>query len=139
MIVFALLYSSCFLSILCLIFLISIRLSGSIWCFCFFLNDTATTEIYTYRHTRSRHDALPISPAGCQRVDGDYRTDGISRLAQWRRAGSGRRNARHPDPLHASGIGVGLVFQEHHMWRGSLPPLGCVAASFVSADRKRVV
>src|SRR3546814_16711996 len=34
------------------------------WCFriYFFLNDTATTEIYTYRHTLSLHDALPISP-----------------------------------------------------------------------------
>src|SRR3546814_16164719 len=26
----------------------------------FFSNDTATTEIYTDRHTLSRHDALPI-------------------------------------------------------------------------------
>src|SRR3546814_20123167 len=32
-----------------------------IYCFClFFFNDTATTEIYTYRHTLSLHDALPI-------------------------------------------------------------------------------
>src|SRR3546814_10411678 len=30
----------------------------------FFLNDTATTEIYTYRHTLSLHDALPISITG---------------------------------------------------------------------------
>src|SRR5213075_3599463 len=30
--------------------------------FVFFLNDTATTEIYTTRHTLSLHDALPISP-----------------------------------------------------------------------------
>src|SRR3546814_11276506 len=31
--------------------------------FLFFLfNDTATTEIYTYLHTLSLHDALPISP-----------------------------------------------------------------------------
>src|SRR3546814_90691 len=30
--------------------------------FCFFFNDTATTDIYTYRHTLSLHDALPISP-----------------------------------------------------------------------------
>src|SRR3546814_13007393 len=29
----------------------------------FFFNDTATTEIYTYCHTLSLHDALPISPA----------------------------------------------------------------------------
>src|SRR3546814_20444905 len=28
---------------------------------CFFFNDTATTEIYTYGHTLSLHDALPIS------------------------------------------------------------------------------
>src|SRR3546814_3220972 len=27
---------------------------------CFFFNDTATTEIYTYLHTLSLHDALPI-------------------------------------------------------------------------------
>src|SRR3546814_11702394 len=27
----------------------------------FFFNDTATTEIYTYLHTLSPHDALPIS------------------------------------------------------------------------------
>src|SRR3546814_17525724 len=29
--------------------------------FFFFFNDTATTEIYTYLHTLSLHDALPIS------------------------------------------------------------------------------
>src|SRR3546814_17334094 len=29
--------------------------------YCFFFNDTATTEIYTYVHTLSLHDALPIS------------------------------------------------------------------------------
>src|SRR3546814_18152954 len=28
--------------------------------FSFFFNDTATTEIYTYGHTLSLHDALPI-------------------------------------------------------------------------------
>src|SRR3546814_5290840 len=28
--------------------------------FCFFFNDTATTEIYTYGHTLALHDALPI-------------------------------------------------------------------------------
>src|SRR3546814_8102537 len=27
---------------------------------CFFFTDTATTEIYTYLHTLSLHDALPI-------------------------------------------------------------------------------
>src|SRR3546814_18615882 len=30
---------------------------------CFFFHTTATTEIYTYLHTLSLHDALPICPA----------------------------------------------------------------------------
>src|SRR5213075_3594103 len=33
--------------------------------FFFFFNDTATTEIYTTRHTLSLHDALPISFHAC--------------------------------------------------------------------------
>src|SRR3546814_13093640 len=32
---------------------------------CFFVNDTATTELYTYLHTLSLHDALPILAARC--------------------------------------------------------------------------
>src|SRR3546814_18640451 len=32
----------------------------------FFFNDTATTEIYTYGHTLSLHDALPISTESCR-------------------------------------------------------------------------
>src|SRR3546814_16066299 len=37
-----------------------ICVSGDILLFFFFFNDTATTEIYTYLHTLSLHDALPI-------------------------------------------------------------------------------
>src|SRR5213075_1299247 len=37
--------------------------------FFFFFNDTATTEIYTTRHTLSLHDALPIW-SRCQRKKG---------------------------------------------------------------------
>src|SRR3546814_15141839 len=33
----------------------------------FFFNDTATTEIYTYSHTLSLHDALPIYSA-CEQL-----------------------------------------------------------------------
>src|SRR3546814_8515345 len=36
----------------------------------FFFNDTATTEIYTYIHTLSLHDALPIY---APRIAGDHR------------------------------------------------------------------
>src|SRR3546814_8552425 len=32
-----------------------------LWVYFFLFNDTATTEIYTYGHTLSLHDALPIS------------------------------------------------------------------------------
>src|SRR3546814_2907416 len=31
-----------------------------LWTCCFFFNDKATTEIYTYLHTLSLHDAVPI-------------------------------------------------------------------------------
>src|SRR3546814_5285090 len=41
--------------------------------FFFFFNDTATTEIYTYGHTLSLHDALPISirPTNAQQAPAD--------------------------------------------------------------------
>src|SRR3546814_7666280 len=35
---------------------------------CFFVNDTATTEIYTYLPTLSLHDALPIFLRGIARL-----------------------------------------------------------------------
>src|SRR3546814_12704327 len=35
----------------------------------FFFNDTATTEIYTYLHTLSLHDALPIYFIAARSVD----------------------------------------------------------------------
>src|SRR3546814_12781774 len=48
---------------------------------CFFFNDTATTEIYTYLHTLSLHDALPISPGGEVHIGWDVmREDGQVRL-----------------------------------------------------------
>ena len=40
---------------------------------------------------------LPRATTGCQSVDGDYRTDGISGPAQRRRACRRRGNARHPN------------------------------------------
>src|SRR3546814_17609027 len=36
-----------------------------------FCNDTATTEIYTYLHTLSQHDALPISTARIEKIRRD--------------------------------------------------------------------
>src|SRR3546814_428563 len=44
----------------------------------FFLNDTATSEIYTYRHTLSLHDALPIfAPGVGQRQQDLYQRDAV--------------------------------------------------------------
>src|SRR3546814_16309056 len=36
------------------------HLGSSVSVSCFFFNDTATPDIYTYLHTLSLHDALPI-------------------------------------------------------------------------------
>src|SRR3546814_6133863 len=38
----------------------------------FFFNDTATTEIYTYLHTLSLPDALPISAHAPRLAGGDF-------------------------------------------------------------------
>src|SRR3546814_18966008 len=56
-----------------------------------FFNDTATTEIYTYGHTLSLHDALPIS----SRTDRARRRAGRStRRRPARRAAAARSSAR---------------------------------------------
>src|SRR3546814_7957056 len=55
----------------------------------FFFNDPATTEIYTYLHTLSLHDALPIShrvgvdrPAGEGAVQVDHVHPGAAGVAE---------------------------------------------------------
>src|SRR3546814_2865103 len=50
----------------------------------FFFHDTATTEIYTYGHTRSLHDALPISGDVQSRGASTRSSDALTR----QRAGS---------------------------------------------------
>src|SRR3546814_7980619 len=59
--------------------------------FCFF-NDTATTEIYTYRHTLSLHDALPICaslPKEPRRDRGQFPPAGARQPLHRRRRGHG--------------------------------------------------
>src|SRR3546814_18666690 len=46
---------------------------GVSYCCFFFLNDTATTDIYTYSHTLSLHVALPILQVHDHRVGIDLR------------------------------------------------------------------
>src|SRR3546814_15286928 len=55
----------------------------------FFFNDTATTEMYTYCHTPSLHDALPSWPAGRRACEGR------SAIRLWRRLAGGVAATRH--------------------------------------------
>src|SRR3546814_13103048 len=68
-------------------------------CFYFFFNDTATTEIYTYGHTLSLHDALPIygpsPPIPCARSPGCRERRYRPRHA---RRSSAARRRRAPSP-----------------------------------------
>src|SRR3546814_4080898 len=81
--------------------------------FCFFFNDTATTEIYTYGHTLSLHDALPILRArSARRRDRQIRHH-RSRCAR-RRAGGGEGAGREAE--------AGQRPIEHHDPRPLHPP-----------------
>src|SRR3546814_3776237 len=62
--------------------------------FCFFFNDTASTDIYTYCHTLSLHDALPIStgaaspdpasPVSMSSFSASYASSPLARTTIWR-------------------------------------------------------
>src|SRR3546814_10925531 len=60
---------------------------------CCFFNDTATTEIYTYCHTLSLHDALPISVATGHH--GHAQPARSRHLAQFHTCGYPEGNAPH--------------------------------------------
>src|SRR3546814_19152919 len=69
-------YTSCHLTLRCWMLSVVLVLQSSLFDSVFFFNDTATTEIYTYLHTLSLHDALPIlvNVAGLQHGCGGQRT-----------------------------------------------------------------
>src|SRR3546814_15537390 len=81
------------------------------FCFCFFLfvvilfffffNDTATTEIYTYVHTLSLHDALPIS------IDGEVLREDGSAVHGLYAAGACASNIAQDGKGYASGTQLG--------------------------------
>src|SRR5213075_3546191 len=64
--------------------------------FFFFFNDTATTEIYTTRHTLSLHDALPISAGRLRRRLRRHRRD-----RGQRRGRAGLRSEEHTSELQS--------------------------------------
>src|SRR3546814_11631467 len=78
----------------------------------FFFNDTATTEIYTYLHTLSLHDALAIwffiTPTDGSSVwnltdDTQYRWDAGASPAGWDAVSAGEANTIDSDPSGVSG------------------------------------
>src|SRR3546814_18404928 len=75
---------------------------SSIFC-AFFFNDTATTEIYTYGHTLSLHDALPILvPLRHAGFDRPRRQAGADELGQLDAAQVQDRGQRLPEELRRS-------------------------------------
>src|SRR3546814_15377194 len=79
-----------------------------------YVNDPATTELYTFLHTRSLPDALPISgDVACEggRVRFRHRFDGLlQRLhLQWRRGGCRPRD----DKCGGVGFRADPAFQPH--------------------------
>src|SRR3546814_13960975 len=91
-------------------------------CF-FFFNDTATTEIYTYFHTLSLHDALPISFADERetRPAAPHRPPAVrprfcrarSRPFASARSGYARARPSAPQPRAAPQGGQTLRSEEH--------------------------
>src|SRR3546814_11705336 len=82
----------------------------SAWCHtvlvvCFFFNDTATTEIYTYLHTLSLHDALPICAGGlfpfARRSGGQGAIVHVPALCPTRQTGSPSQTSRAQRPSHS--------------------------------------
>src|SRR3546814_8839201 len=63
----------------------------------FFFNDTATTEIYTYCHTLSLHDALPISRHCSASIGGSPGPDRSGRTMPVRNSRRARRRAQRSE------------------------------------------
>src|SRR3546814_16096280 len=88
-------------------------------CFFFiFFNETVTTESYTYVHTLSLHDALPICPEGIGVAEVHERAEAAAafRLGE----GVGREGARVVDVLVLRDHVV--VAAEHHRPFARPPP-----------------
>src|SRR3546814_18110901 len=77
-------------------------------CFYFFFNATPTTVIYTYFHTLSLHDALPISAPFRRGIQGQRFVAGPFRLLHFlllsisERDRPAERRAMHQPPLRRS-------------------------------------
>src|SRR3546814_6324161 len=86
--------------------------------FVFFFHDTAPTEIYTYCHTLSLHDALPISriaraASAPERRDHSRSGRGPAPRPEARCAGRHRPSA----PTSPAARGYGAPFRRRPPWR----------------------
>src|SRR3546814_21145205 len=88
----------------------------------FFFNDPATTEIYTYLHTLSLHDALPIYRVRARLVaSSSFASPRLNRCC--RSSLSGQRTQRASVPFSRSAISAApaLVKVMQRMPAGSAP------------------
>src|SRR3546814_11486805 len=75
--------------------------------FLFFFSDSATTELYTYGHTLSLHDALPIS-----RGAREHRPAGLGTRRR-RRLAEKRRQAAAAVSRQSAGTGADTIGRAH--------------------------
>src|SRR3546814_8691920 len=73
---------------------------------CFFFNDTSTTETYTYLHTLSLHDALPIF--GIDEVEGLVRRHLVAHVVEHEELGF-----RSPERDVADAAGLQVLAGKH--------------------------
>src|SRR3546814_18204512 len=80
----------------------------------FFFNETATTEIYTYVHTLSLHDALPISGNGRHPADPGAEDPGGRRGGGDHAAGRGHAGREEGAEDVREGAGAGAEAGREH-------------------------
>src|SRR2546426_7016384 len=90
-----------------------------LFCFFFFFNDTATTEIYTL----SLHDALPISSGRVKSQSRSFRTE-IRRRLGWRSQGDRKSTRLNSSHLVISYAVFCLKKKKKYDQRSSLRDLG---------------
>src|SRR3546814_11136626 len=124
-------------------------MSGSFYLF--FFNETATTEIYTYLHTLSLHDALPISARQDRhRQHHAHRQSAQPRkaAARWDRAGNSWEHSRaHAGLAKWHGIAnrtavprrLSAAYRQFWSWCNEAGPRTATRKSRPGPDRKSIV
>src|SRR5213075_3524323 len=95
--------------------------------FFFFFNDTATTEIYTTRHTLSLHDALPTSAPGRVATAAATAASSSARVA--------RQRARTRSEEHTSELQSRLVISYAVFCLKKKKRIECRSSTFVVMSR----